>query len=88
MGMETIELVMDLEDHFKISIADEDASRVQTVGELCELVLRCAREERGELTLSDAAVFEWVKKRVVRKYGVKPDQVRRDSKFYSDLGLG
>jgi len=34
MGLETVELLMDIEDHFGVSIPDEDASRCITVGDI------------------------------------------------------
>lgn len=36
MGMDGVELVMDIEERFGVSIADEDAAGIRTVGELCD----------------------------------------------------
>jgi len=36
MGMEIIELFMEIEDEFKISIPDEDAEKLQTVGQTAD----------------------------------------------------
>jgi len=38
MGMDGVEIVMDVEDHFGISIQDSEAERVRTVGDLVELI--------------------------------------------------
>jgi len=38
MGMDSVEIVMDVEDHFGISIQDSEAEQVQTVGDLVALV--------------------------------------------------
>lgn len=38
MGLEAVELVMDVEDHFGISIRDTEAETIRTVGELVSLI--------------------------------------------------
>jgi len=37
-SLDTVELVMEFEDEFDISIPDEDAERIQTVGQAIEYV--------------------------------------------------
>ena len=36
--LDRVELVMELEDHFEISIPDEDADKLQTVGQVADYV--------------------------------------------------
>ena len=36
--MDTVELVMEFEDEFEISIPDEDAEKIQTVGNAVEYI--------------------------------------------------
>jgi hypothetical protein len=38
MGLDAVELVMEVEDRFEIFIWDEDASKIRTVGDLVTLV--------------------------------------------------
>ena len=38
MGLDGVEIVMDVEDHFGITIKDEEAERVRTVNDLVALV--------------------------------------------------
>jgi len=40
MGMDWIEIIMDVEDHFGISISDSEAERICTVGDLLSLLRR------------------------------------------------
>lgn len=37
-SLDTVELVMEFEDHFDISIPDEDAEKIQTVGDAVKYV--------------------------------------------------
>lgn len=39
MGLDSIELVMELEDHYNISIPDDQASKVRTVADLANMIL-------------------------------------------------
>ncbi len=38
-SLDTVELVMELEDEFEISIPDEDAEKIQTVGAASEYIM-------------------------------------------------
>jgi len=40
MGLDSVELLFEVEDHFRIPLSDEDCSRVQSVGDLAALVTR------------------------------------------------
>jgi acyl carrier protein len=39
-SLDTVELVMELEDEFETSIPDEDAERIQTVGQAIEFIMK------------------------------------------------
>src|SRR5262245_39463590 len=43
MGLDVIELIMDIEDRFSVSISDADAQRVSTVGDLYVFLLARTR---------------------------------------------
>ncbi len=39
-SLDTVELVMELEDEFETSIPDEEAEKIQTVGQAVEFILK------------------------------------------------
>lgn len=39
-SLDTVELVMELEDEFETSIPDEDAEKIQTVGQAVEFIMQ------------------------------------------------
>ncbi|MFG0330884.1 MAG: acyl carrier protein [Phycisphaerales bacterium] len=45
-SLDTVELVMELEDEFETSIPDEDAEKIQTVGQAIDYIMKA--NEGGE----------------------------------------
>lgn len=43
-SLDTVELVMELEDEFETSIPDEDAEKIQTVGQAIEYIAKANSE--------------------------------------------
>ena len=39
-SLDTVELVMELEDNFEVSIPDEEAQNIQTVGQAIDFILK------------------------------------------------
>ena len=47
-SLDTVELIMEFEDEFGIEIPDEDAEKIQTVGEAIAYIERLVAEKEGE----------------------------------------
>jgi len=43
-SLDTVELVMELEDEFETSIPDEEAEKIQTVGQAVEFILNAQQQ--------------------------------------------
>ena len=44
MGLDTVELVMEFEDEFELSIPDEEAEKIQTVGQAIDYISAHAKK--------------------------------------------
>ncbi len=85
MGMDGVELVMAVEESFRLEISDAEAEKVLLVSDLHALVIQKLRE-RGEVPI-DAQVFARLRAIIVDQLGVKPEQVIPTARFIEDLGL-
>ncbi len=47
-SLDTVELVMEFEDEFDMSIPDEEAEKIQTVGAAVDYIANIARSKRQE----------------------------------------
>lgn len=91
MGLEMVELVMDCEDEFGISIPDAAVSEIETVGQFFDLVLALTHSGgKPELRQRpDLKKYAWDR---VRYFCVRPQKdfafITRSTRFIEDLGYG
>ena len=85
MGLDTTEMIMDIEDEFSISIDDRDASRIETVGQLYDHVLLLLHRNpaRKVMPCASARSFYEVRRtlladRAVQRIRVWPDTTLDD----------
>ncbi len=88
MGLDTVELVLRVEEEFDVIIPDEVAEKIMTVGNFCDAVIRLRQEKFGDSVSdnTDEAVFKKVKEFIIDQLGVEPDLVTRDAHIVDDLG--
>ncbi len=83
MGLDTVELVMAVEEEFGLEIPDAAAEEMITVGEMHSFLVSELRRRGRE---SDPAqVFERMRTIIVRQLGVNPDEVILSARFVKDL---
>src|SRR4051812_33573806 len=75
MGLDTVELVMSLEDAFGVSISDQEWARATTVGEAADLLVRELRKREGP-GCRTMRVFHRVRRELKRAYGVERERVK------------
>jgi acyl carrier protein len=83
MGLDTVELVMAVEEEFELEIPNVAAEKMITVGEMHAFLVAELKRLGRE---SDAAeVFERMRAIIVRQLGVSPDEVVPNARFVKDL---
>jgi acyl carrier protein len=85
MGLDTVELVMDVEEEFDVSIPDEVAPTLVRLGDLHAFAVR-ALEARGE-PIDPSAAWERLKSVVRRKFAAQDELLTPETHIVNDLGL-
>jgi len=86
VGLDTVELVMAIEEGFGLEIPDEKAAGMYTVGDMhAFLVYELRRLGRSEL--DEVGIFEKMRDIICHQTGVKPGEVIPSASFVKDLRL-
>ena len=86
MGLDTVELLMAIEEGFGLGIPNEAAERLTTVGDMhAYLVSELARLGRPDR--DDVRVYEKMRDIICHQTGLKPDEVVPTASFVEDLRL-
>jgi len=87
MGLDVVELVLEVEDEFGVSFPDDRYSHLATVGEMCLAVVDEVRVQKGEI-LDVNETFERLRVVICEVLHVSPQKVAWDSDFIRDLRAG
>ncbi len=80
MGLDTVELVMRIEETFDITIPDAEAEKIQTIGQLYHYLLaRFHGEERVTSRCLSAATFYGLRRGLMRSFRTPRREVRPES---------
>ena len=86
MGLDTVELVMAIEEGFDLEIPAETAATLLTVGDMhAFLVSELTRLGRPDH--DDGSVYEKLRDIICRQTGVEPDEEVPKARFVEDLRL-
>lgn len=83
MGLDTVDLIIRMEQEFGIKIPDNVAPRLGVLGNLHSFIIQELRE-RGENPDEDN-VWNKLKEIVVDQLGVRPDEVTKAADIVRDL---
>ena len=91
MGLDAVDLVMAIEDEFSINLSDENASRLETVGDLHQAVLQRLQEKGAvESPISSSTsddVWQIVQYLVAEQLGMKTAWIEKSTRFIEDLHI-
>ena len=88
MGLETLELMMDIEDNFEIRITDDDAAAAVTIDQVCDLILLCIERQHNGRTHVKSEIFNWLADLLAREYKIPLSAITPKAELIKDLGLG
>ncbi len=80
MGLDAVEIIMRVERAFGLTIPNERASQMRTVGDLCAYVLRETGAEGSETCMSSAAFYR-TRRALIETVSIDRSQVRLDAKL-------
>lgn len=79
MGLDTVELVIEIEARFDIVIADEDAGGLVTVGDVYKYVLDKLNRTEADQRCPSAVAFYRLRRALVQGLNVARERIRPDS---------
>lgn len=83
MGLDTVELIVTLEDAFDVVIPDADASRLAVLGDMHAYLVQALRLQGDAPDQNE--VWEKLRTIVVEQLGVEPEQVIPSAHLVFDL---
>lgn len=83
MGLDTVELLISIEDEFSIEFPNEDAARLGVLGDMQDYIVQALRE-RGE-SPDESLIWQRLTQVVVKQLGVRPEEVTRSAHVVKDL---
>lgn len=88
MGLDSVELLMRVEDEFDIEVPDAEAAEIFTVGDLYHCILR-KYEAKTVNSGDDANEPTWQKlcDILVDQTGVSPENIAPSARIVKDLGI-
>ncbi len=88
MGLDTVELVMSVEEEFDIYIPPEAAEKITTVGDLRDFVV-LALEQQGSVPgrVCPDSVLRRLQGIFEKDHGLAPERVVPAARILADLGL-
>ena len=82
MGLDVVQLLMNIEEHYGFTISDADAREMRSVGDLHQYILDHAQSQPD----SDEA-WSWLRDMISSDFGIPKDHVTREAWVVRDLRI-
>ncbi len=87
MGLEYVELIMDIEDKLEIQIKNEEAQNIKTAGQFYELI-RHKYNNLSRQTYDDKSIWILLTQLIARIADIEPEEITPETRFIEDLDFG
>lgn len=84
MGLDTVELIVEIEKSFDISIPDEDAERIATVGQLADYIYK---NQKPGYKIEKKEIDDIVIHLLSNLVGLPKEEIQLHHSFTGDLGM-
>ncbi len=84
MGLDTVELIMAVEEDFDLEIPDAAAEKMITVGDMHSFLVSELRR-RGQADIDERVVLDRLREIICTQFGVKAELVVPEARFVQDL---
>ena len=86
MGLESVELLLAVEEHFEIAIPDELCGKLEKVGDMARVIVEVSEWRGRNVTHLEAMAF--LRDEIVRSFRVAPSEVNEETRLIEDLRFG
>jgi acyl carrier protein len=85
MGLDSVELLLAIEEEFGIDIENDLAEKIETVGELLDCVMK--KLQSSSVQPDEEMVFQRLKLVFYQQQRLKPEKIIRSARIAKDLGI-
>ena len=83
MGLDSVELLLQIEEEFGITFSDDEAIKIETVGQFRDAVLG----KVAPRTYTREYIFDRIRGVLIKDFGVSADQISPEARIVRDLGV-
>lgn len=87
MGLDTVELIVSIEDHFEIRIPDPVAEKLNTVQDIVDCVYAMIKDRTNYREFDREDVAKVVIELISDKSGIPVRQIKLEHSITNDLGM-